>query len=266
MATAYQTRAATLVTVLGVAVLGSGGSVAQAPAVRLDAVLTVNLIDLTPTADVRAFERQEITRDPKEPAPGRRPDFERTLLRADRGASKGQYASVMTSKPLEISVLPMSIRTTDNPFVARESGVREYHLVSQKKVWAVPASDVLGIHRLKVKPNQAAAFKRFVRARLQPAVVNLRPDLSLLYYEPVRPDMDPYLAVFALTRASRDKYWPNGSDSAEVKAAFAPLKSLAADLRPYLVDGSYLADEHAAAAVFESRDWTDYVLIPPIRE
>jgi hypothetical protein len=36
--------------------------------------------------------------------------------------------------------------------------------------------------------------------------------------------------------------------------------------RATTVVGSYLADEQTAAVVFESRDWTDYVLIPPIRE
>lgn len=268
MATANQARAATLVGALGLglAVLGSGVSMAHAPAVRLDAVLVVSFLDLEPNADARAFERATMAPGDQAPAAGPRPHLERTLLRADRGRHKGQYAEVMTSRPLDINVLPPLISLDRDTRVARDSGFSEYHLVSQRQVWRIPGVDVLGIHRLKVQTDRHAAFKRFVRDTLQPAVANLRPDLSLLYYEPVRPDMDPYLAVFALTRASRDKYWPNGSDSAEVRAAFAPLKPLAAELRPYLDEGSYLADEQAAAAVFESRDWTDYVLIPPIRE
>ena len=75
------------------------------------------------------------------------------------------------------------------------------------------------------------------------------------------PTPGSYIALFALTRASRDKYWPGGADSDELRAAFAPLKPLAKELRGYLVEGSYLADPKFAAAIFESREWTDFVLV-----
>ena len=70
--------------------------------------------------------------------------------------------------------------------------------------------------------------------------------------------------MFALTRESRDKYWPGGSDSDELRAAFSPaVRELTKELSTYLVEGSYAADPKLAAAVYESRDWTDFVLISP---
>jgi len=35
------------------------------------------------------------------------------------------------------------------------------------------------------------------------------------------------------------------------------------ELNTYLVEGSALTDPRFAAAVFESRTWTDFVLVPP---
>ena len=67
------------------------------------------------------------------------------------------------------------------------------------------------------------------------------------------------------TPTSRDKYWPNGSDSDELKAAFTPqVKTLANELQTYLVDGSF--GTGMTAAVFESKEWADWVVVPsPIR-
>ncbi|MGH9373564.1 MAG: hypothetical protein ACRD15_18755, partial [Vicinamibacterales bacterium] len=92
----------------------------------------------------------------------------------------------------------------------------------------------------------------------------LRPDLRLLYYKAVRgPDAGTYITLFALTRASRDKYWPGGSDSDDLRAAFKPVQSLTSELNTYFVEGSALTDPKFAAAVYESREWTDFVLVPP---
>jgi hypothetical protein len=130
-------------------------------------------------------------------------------------------------------------------------------------VGALPDIDVLGIHYAKVRPDRREAFEKFVREKLHPAVANLRPDLRLLYYKAVRgPDAGNYIAIFALTRESRDKYWPGGSDSDALRAAFKPVQPLAAELLTYLVDGSALTDEKFAARVYESREWTDFVLVP----
>ena len=68
------------------------------------------------------------------------------------------------------------------------------------------------------------------------------------------------LTIFALTIASRDKYWPNGSDSDDLKAAFKPVHPLTEELKNFLAEGSY-ATGNLAAAVFESREWADWVQV-----
>ena len=169
-------------------------------------------------------------------------------FQADRGSRKGQYLHVAAG-------------------TAKESGTpgpttSEYQLVGAKTAGALPDVDVLGIHYLKVRPDRREAFEQFVAGTLNPAVANLRPDLRLLYYKAVRgPDAGSYITIFALTRESRDKYWPNGSDSDVLRTAFAPVRTHTKELLTYLVDGSALTDEKFAAAVYESRDWSDFVLV-----
>ena len=144
------------------------------------------------------------------------------------------------------------------------AGASEYQLLSPDKVGPLPNVDVLGIHYIKVRPERADAFEQFVGRTLHPAVANLRPDLRLLYYKAAAgPDAGNYIALFALTRESRDKYWPGGSDSDALREAFTPVQPLTTELSTYLVEGSALTDPKFAAAVFESRTWTDYVLVPP---
>jgi hypothetical protein len=71
--------------------------------------------------------------------------------------------------------------------------------------------------------------------------------------------------VFALTRASRDKYWPKGADSDVLKATFSPaITGLTTELRTYLVEGTY-ATGNLAAAVLESKDWADWAFVAPGR-
>ena len=95
-------------------------------------------------------------------------------------------------------------------------------------------------------------------------MANLRPDLRLLYYKAVSgPEAGNYIALFALTRESRDKYWPGGSDSDELRKAFEPVQPLTIELITYMVEGSALTDAKFAAAVFESRTWADFVLVRP---
>jgi hypothetical protein len=163
-------------------------------------------------------------------------------FQADRGNRKGQYLVVSVTAPG-----PQS---------------SEYHLLSPDKVGALPEVDVLGIHYIKVRPDRRDAFERFVSEKIHPAVGNLRPDLRLLYYQAVGgPDAGNYITIFALTRESRDNYWPGGSDSDVLRAAFKPVQALTTELSTYLVEGSALMDPKFAAAVYESREWSDFVLI-----
>jgi len=178
------------------------------------------------------------------------------VFRSDRGNRKGDYMLTWTG------------RSNDK----RPGGVpgstaqpSEYQLLSPETLGPLPNVDVLGVHYIKVRPDRREAFEKYVSDTLHPAVGNLRPDLRLLYYKAVRgPDTGSYITIFALTKESRDKYWPGGSDSNELRAAFEPVKAHTKELLTYLVDGSALTDERFAAAVYESREWADFVLVSPV--
>ena len=174
-----------------------------------------------------------------------------SLFQADRGGRKGQYLRVSTGKAAPASA---------------GGAATEYRLLGPGSVGPLPDVDVLGIHYLQVRPDRREAFEQFVATVLHPAVGNLRPDLRLLYYKAVSgPEAGKYITIFALTRESRDKYWPGGSDSDALRAAFAPMKAHTKALLTHLVDGSALTDEKFAAAVYESREWSDFVLVTPPR-
>ena len=175
------------------------------------------------------------------------------VFQADRGARKGQYLHVLTGK-------------APSPASSGSAAATQYRLLSPATVGPLPEVDVLGIHYLQVRADRAEDFEKFVGTVLHPAVGNLRPDLRLLYYKAVSgPDAGRYITIFALTRESRDKYWPGGSDSDVLRAAFAPIKVHTKALLTYLVEGSALTDEKFAAAVYESREWSDFVLAAPPR-
>ena len=178
------------------------------------------------------------------------PDANQHLLQSDRGNRKGQFFRAWTG----------AVKAGPPPATDRST---EYQLLSPEKVGTLPDVDVLGIHFIKVLPDRRDAFERFVRDTLHPAVANLRPDLRLLYYKAMRGAQAPgYILLFALTKQSRDKYWPGGSDSDALRAAFGPVKVHTKELSTYLVQGSALTDEKFAAAIYESREWTDLVLVP----
>jgi len=218
---------------------------------KLGEVLLFNATDLPPDADAKAFAQLLERIAPKRPEPG----VAVHLFRGDRGSRKGQHALVWTVDTLK--------RRREYPALgdAGKSNV-EYHLVAPEHVETLPEVDVLGLHYTKVRPDRVEAFERFVSEKLHPSVGNLRPDLRILYYRAVRgADAGSYIALFALTRASRDKYWPGGSDSDNLRAAFKPVQGQTKELSTFLVEGSYLADPKFAAAVYESREWADFVLV-----
>jgi len=176
------------------------------------------------------------------------------LFQSDRGSRKGQYMLAWTGGVNDT-------RPAAAPGSTAEAS--EYRLLSPGTVGPLPDVDVLGIHYIKVRPDRREAFEKYVGGTLHPAVGNLRPDLRLLYYKAVAgPDTGSYITIFALTQASRDKYWPGGSDSDDLRTAFAPVKAHTKELLTYLADNSALTDEKFAAAVYESREWADFVLVP----
>jgi hypothetical protein len=181
---------------------------AAAGQMKLGDVLLFTVPDLTPDAGTGAFEQLLTTITPDRPQPG----VAVHLFRSDRGSRKGQHTLVWTVDTLK--------RRREHP-AALERFVKssvEYHLVAPETVGALPDVDVLGLHYVKVRPDRVEAFDRFVSEKLHPAVGNLRPDLRILYYKAVRcAGAGSYIALFALTRASRDKYWPGGSDSEDLR-------------------------------------------------
>jgi hypothetical protein len=248
-----------------------------AQTIKLGEAMVFYVPDLKPDADVKAFEA--FVAGQVAPAWAKQtPGMTLTLVKKDRGSRKGNYMLVWITDTLAHhkrfasasgdfpfnAAAPAAgdFRTGLAPFVSGPGKYVEYHLVSPDKVGApLPEVDVLGNHYIKVRPDRVAAFDQYIGATLHPAVGNLRPDLRLLYFKPIRGD-EPgnYVTVFALTKASRDKYWPKGSDSDDVKAAFSPaVRALATELQGHLVDGTWGVG--MAAAVFEAKEWADWTVI-----
>jgi hypothetical protein len=175
------------------------------------------------------------------------------VLKKDRGPYAGQSAVV---------ALPPADRSGDATLAGLTfPSLSEYQLVGAAGLGPLPEVDILGVHYIKVRPDRRDAFDKFVTDKLNPAVGNLRPDLRFLYYKGTAgPAAGSYITIIAVTRASRDKYWPNGSDSDDLKAAFTPaVKALATELQTYLVDGTF--GTGMTAAVFESKEWADWMVV-----
>jgi hypothetical protein len=191
---------------------------------------------LTATAEDAARQALAAT---KSPAPA-------VLFKKDRGPHPGTFALFW----------PVG-NTAPGP------AATQYQLVGN--AGNAPALDLLGIHYIKVRPDRSADFEKFVAAKLNPAVANLRPDLRLLYYKATSgPDAGSYITIFGVTKASRDKYWPKGQDSDDLKAAFTPpVKALATELQTYLVDGTW--GTGMTAQVYEAKDWADWIIVDTAR-
>jgi hypothetical protein len=221
------------------------------PLMTLADQLVFTVPDPPATGDAEAFVGSVLNRLPTlmKNAPG----WTAHLVRKDRGPHAGRYGVVWTAG---MGAAPLAANA------AGYRVVNEYRLVGADKLRPLPDVDVLGIHYIKVRPERRDAFDRLIVDKLHPAVGNLRPDLRLLYYKSVRgEDVGSYITIFALTQESRDKYWPNGSDSEELKTSIKAAQALTEELKTYLVEGSY-ATGNLAAAVYESKEWADWVLVP----
>jgi hypothetical protein len=172
------------------------------------------------------------------------------LLRKDRGPHAGRYAALITA--------PAGAGRNIMPFARTFPSVVSYQLIGADKLGPLPTVDVLGVHYVKIQPAKAAAFEKFVADKLNPAVGNLRPDLRFLYYK--GPQSGQYILIIAITRASRDKYWPNGADSEDLKTAFTPaVRALGIELEQFQVAGSW--GVNMAAQVYEAKEWADWVVV-----
>lgn len=167
--------------------------------------------------------------------------WQMTTVKKDRGPHPGSDAVVWTSAA-----------------AGTPPAGTEYRLIGASGLGTLPTIDLLGIHYIKVQPGKGAEFEKFVAEKLNPTVGKLRPDLRFLYYKNQK--QPEYICIVALTRASRDKYWPNGSDSDDLKAAFTPaIKALATELQPFFVEGTWGAG--MTAQVYEAKEWADWIIV-----
>jgi hypothetical protein len=205
------------------------------------------------------------------------------LFLADRGNKKGEYlmvcqtskladrAAVEAGSPFTDKSIGASSGSSSKPsdFLAQPGSYTEYHLIGADKLKSLPEIGILGMHYIKVKPERSADFEKFVVEKLHPKVGNLLADLQLLYYKAVAGEnTGSYITIFTLASPdARHKYWPAGAPESDlIKQAFKPLNELANELEPFLVSDSYLARESGGgAAIFESKQWTDYVYMPYVK-
>jgi hypothetical protein len=252
---------------------------AGAQTMKLGEALVFYIPEMRPGADTKAFEAH-LTGHVIPAWNKATPGMVARLVKKDRGNRQGDYMIVWTTDTLArhkgyasasgdfpfspaITAKAGDFRPALAPYVNGPGRYVEYHLVAPAAAGSpLPEVDVLGLHYARVRPDRREAFDKFVAARLHPAVGNLRPDLRLLYYRPVRgEEPGAYVTVFALTQTSRDKYWPKGADSDVLRATFTPeIKALAEELRTYLVEGAY-ATGNLAAAIYESKEWADWGIV-----
>ncbi|GEM_PF-1623985 len=261
-------------------VLAGAAPLATAQKVQLGEVLVVNTPAVKPGIDAGAFEAQVLSQTmPAWAALGS--DVESHFFRADRGKSMGSYWLVWSFPTTEARArslppdgsgfsrasqqLAGEAARLPESFVSAAGGYTDYELIGADKIAALPEVELLGVHYIQIRPDKADAFDAFVRDTVHPALVGKIPGMDLLYYKGVRGEMvGSYLLIFAIeTHEDRARYWPTGSSETQtLKDAFAPLKPIAEALKDYQVPGTYLeADGGAAAAIFESIEWTDFAIL-----
>jgi len=252
------TQILTAVTMLCVILAGSVVMFSQT-SLRLNEVLVVTVVEPKPGSDPAAIEAAAL----KQLTGPRLAGVQMHLVRKDRGNRAGRFMIVGLGPRAGATAVQAAVRQATPANLNADVRDVEYQLVGGDTLGALPEVDVLGIHYIRVRPDRIAAFDAFVARSLHPVVGTLSPDLRLIYYKPVRGD-EPgnYITVFALTRASRDKYWPGGKDSDALRTTFQPAQKLRDELQSYLVEGSY-ATGNLVAAVFESRQWADWVIVSP---
>lgn len=208
-----------------------------------------------------------------------RPGTNFYLFQADRGNEKGKLLLVCSHKtngnrermpagsPFKDKVLNSRVSSSKaSDFFSNTDAFTEYQLIGSENISSLPSVDILGVHFIKVKEERKQDFEKFVAEKMHPVVGNLLPDMHLLTYKAGAGDQKgSYVTVFAITSVeARDQYWPAGKpETAILKQAFLPLKELANELEGYLVEGSYLEPSGGAAAIFESKEWTDYIYQSP---
>ena len=208
------------------------------------------------------------------------PDATMYLLRADRGDRNGELLTVCVVPGKEIpeeigmgspfadkSVVSNTGDLSKQPsaFMEDPNAYTKYQLLGGDRITPLPSVEILGIHYMKVKPEKKKDYEKFVIERLHPTVGNLVHDMNLLYYKAVDgEDKDTFITIYAIESVeARERFWPTGGQEQDiVKELFGPHKDLAREMVSYLVEDSYLKPESGGgAAIFESLEWTDFVIL-----
>ena len=191
------------------------------------------------------------------------------LLKSDRGDKNGHYLTAcVVDENAAISFSGQNVFADQGVnFLSNPGTYTEYHLIGAENMKQLPKVDLLGIHYLKILPERALEFEKFVVEKLHPTVGDLVHDMNLLYYKAVDGQhAGSYITIYAIESVpARERFWPTGGQEQEiVKELFRPYRQLALDLSDYLVPDSYLGpDSGGGAAYFESLEWTDYVVVQP---
>jgi hypothetical protein len=250
--------------------------------VKLGKVLVISTPVFAGGADSKAYEglvTGQMAPAWKKNVPG----VELYLLKAERAASgvrKPDYLTLWVVDTPErrngylpespASAFPNKVTGKLGSLAGPPAGIEpgqytDYELIGGDRIGALPQVDLIGIHYIKVKPDSAADFEKFVGGRLHPALASITPGMRMLYYKGVRGERaGSFILIFAIdSYAARERYWPTGKPETDVtKAAFKPLNPLARELGTYLVEGSYLAPTSGgAAAYFESLEWVDFMRV-----
>jgi hypothetical protein len=258
--------------VLILLVLTAFASPALAQGVQLNEYIVINKPDLKAGVKPEAFQSflgkvRASSGNQKKQADGYH------LFKADRGDDKGGLLLLSIPKDRNARVSNGG-PFTDKAFTSQEAGQKlsdfvtnpgvytEYQLIGADQFKTLPEIGILGIHYIKVKKEKTREFEKFTEQKMHPAVGEILPDMHLLTYKAIGGEnAGSYITIFAIASVeARDKYWPAGKpETAILKEAFQPHKDLAQALSGYLVEGSYLEPAGGAAAIFESREWTDFI-------
>ncbi|HEX6891610.1 MAG TPA: hypothetical protein VF141_12960 [Chryseolinea sp.] len=245
---------------------------AHGQGMTLGEVIVVSTSALKKNSNAEAF-RSYVNTDVAPKINKNNPSVSIHAFHADRGKRKGDLLLVFgadkpstresfaTGSPFRNEVIGASGKKPSD-FLTNTHTYTEYRLIGADKFQTRPNIGILGIHYIKVKKEKAAEFEKFVVEKLHPAVGNVLPDMHLMYYKAVAGDnAHSYITIFAITSVeARHKYWPEGApETKPLKDAFKPFEGLAKELSAYLVEGSYLEVGKGGAAIFESKEWTDFI-------
>ncbi len=185
------------------------------------------------------------------------------LFHADRGNKKGEFLLVADNNNVSGGSDISDPFSSFTGIINDAGSFTTYQLIGADKFGPLPNTGILGIHYIKVRPEKAQEFEKFVTEKLHPQLGHVFPDMQMMYYKALAGNKKAdFILVFSIASpAARDKYWPEGKPETDLlKDRFKQFNALAAELEPFLIPDTYLETKSGgAAAIFESKVWTDFV-------